>query len=505
MIGSANSFDTNLDNSESVDDMALLCASRNACVMSCYKDGNKSLEQFLDLQASKVRANMEKTPLRSQQDFQESAASLAAARLGEQVGKEVLSALKAGSISTADHHGSIFCSQSFQGDILQGFLLRKLGVTGKYVPIITGGQIELGNVTYARGISLYTSSDSKRTLPFFRKLDHNQMALRASAINMEMLDKFRRKFVEDNANTLEKETIRDILETIYETEEVQACKDFAWQTTVIGKKLTEKLFPEEDGFTLVYLEVERVIKEILIKELLDENSILYRILFCPNDRKLARETTTEGGLSIASQLFVGADSKGRKIFLALSEDGKLSGETMDGNRVCYQVEPGVIAELIEKEEIYPGLLTAAILLSFERGITWMGGMFQASYLPAWKRCFARLLREMGLEKEAEQVGAYDFSGYISGPMYALYGGDNYATCAGPVEMLMAGCSFSKISELVESTSVWQAHIVGLHEMYPDLTSKSERPVNWYESVARELYDRCKENIIGGKSAEGCLG
>ena len=264
MIGSTNSFDTNTDNIESVNDMALLCASRNACVMSCYKDGDKTLEQFLDHQAAKVRANMEKAPLRSQLDFQESAASLAAQRLGEQIGKETLSALKAGVISTADHHGSVFCSQSFQGDILQGFLLRKLGITGKVVPIITGGQIELGNVTYARGISLYTSPDSKGALPFFRKLDHNQMALRASSINAEMLAKFRRKFVEENNNSLEKETLEDILESVYESEQVQNCSGFAQQTTVIGKKLSDKLFPDEDGFTLIYLEVERVVKEILI-------------------------------------------------------------------------------------------------------------------------------------------------------------------------------------------------------------------------------------------------
>ena len=81
---------------------------------------------------------------------------------------------------------------------------------------------------------------------------------------------------------------------------------------------------------------------------------------------------------------------------------------MDGNRVCYRVSPEAITELIEKEEIYPGLLTAAILLSFERGITWMGGMFQASYLPAWQRCFVRLLKEMKLEKEAELIGAMTF-------------------------------------------------------------------------------------------------
>ena len=505
MINRVNTLDTNDSSGASIQDMAMLCAERNACVMSCYERGSVTLDGFLAQQASKVSFNKTRKTIYEPSDFYESAEEFITERLGDKAGKDIAAALEANVILTADHHGAVFCSQSFQGDILYGFLLRKLGVQGRIIPIFSGGQVELGNVTFARGINLYVSDESKGALPFFRAVDHNQMAIKAKAIDEEMLERFRNNFITENPDDTVKKTLEELLKTIYETDLVRKCRNYSEQVTAIGAMLSGKLFPEETGFTFAYLEVERVIKKILIKELGDENSILHRVMFFRSARKIINEITTEDGLPIASQLFVGADSKGRKVFLRLSESGELIGESRDGSKVQYIADPDNIKGLLEREEIYPGIFIVSVLLAFERGITWMGGMFQSVYLPSWQKTVMKLLNEMGMKEEADIVGGFDCTGYISGPMYALFGGDGYATTAGPVEMLMTGCNLSFLKSSIEKTTLWNAHMIGLHEMYPDLTVKNERKPDWYKTAAQELFGCFMENIFNAKTTKSRLG
>jgi hypothetical protein len=45
------------------------------------------------------------------------------------------------------------------------------------------------------------------------------------------------------------------------------------------------------------------------------------------------------------------------------------------------------------------------------------------------------------------------------------------------------------------TGLWDAHLIGLSWMLPDLTSRDERPDGWYRSVAEELYPMFPENFL----------
>ena len=105
----------------------------------------------------------------------------------------------------------------------------------------------------------------------------------------------------------------------------------------------------------------------------------------------------------------------------------------------------------------------------------MGGVFQSQYLPQWQRLTVRLLESLGLSDEADRIRPYDGSGYLCGPMFALFAGDGFAAPAGPAEL--------------------DAHLIGLSWMLPDLTSRDERPDGWYRSVAEELYSMFPENFL----------
>ena len=136
-----------------------------------------------------------------------------------------------------------------------------------------------------------------------------------------------------------------------------------------------------------------------------------------------------------------------------------------------------------------------LLLLFERGITWIGGMFQAVYLPQWQAALAAVLEASGSDAEADLIRAYDCTGYSCGPMMMLYQGDGFATTAGPVELWRNPVSFERIRQLAKSTSLWDGHMIGLSEMYFDLTVRDEREECWYRRIAEELYRRYPENVV----------
>ena len=129
----------------------------------------------------------------------------------------------------------------------------------------------------------------------------------------------------------------------------------------------------------------------------------------------------------------------------------------------------------------------------------MGGMFQASYLPQWQSALCAVLEESGCSEQADLIRAYDCTGYICGPMLMLYQGDQFATTAGPVELWRNPVSFETIRQLAKQTSLWDGHMIGLSEMYFDLTVREEREPDWYRKIAEELFRAYPENVVANES------
>ncbi|WP_408070754.1 hypothetical protein [Butyrivibrio sp. JL13D10] len=482
------------------EDMALRCSRENDTLAAYREKGDILLDEFLDLQSEKASHNRSIKPIREPDDFFDEIINISSKRLGEQHLSDIREALNTKIISTADHHGAMFCAQSFQGDILYYHLLRKSGFNKKAFPVLTGGQVELGSGTYARGICVY-AKDEKELMPFFRKLDQNVMAMNARAINQDMIDKFRKRYLEMSENnnvvpdSLHK-ALTEILDKVYENEKVLNAPDYATQTTIIGEELFS-LMHVLDGAFPVYIEAEEVARGLLVKELKEDDSILSRILSDKGIIKKLQEITTKDGLPLAAQLFGTCDEKGRKVFLKLDENGVLSGKSMSETVISFDASRESLISLLLEKKIFTGLFTAAVLFAFERGITWYGGMFQATYLPEWKKCFAKLLKECGYTKEAENVNSYDCSGYISGPMFALSNKDDCSYLAGPVEMVMSDAELQKMTRIIESTRLNDSHIIGLFEMYLDFVPKKDRPPHWYKNLAKEMNKKYTENIING--------
>ena len=485
---------------DSLQELAEKCSERNAVVRACREEGEMTLDAFLSFQAEKVSRNQRIRPLCDPADFITVASHMAEKRIGSEAADEVRSALRLGVICTADHHGGIFCPQTFQGDLLYGFLLQKLGYTGRHIPIFGAAQVELSNATYARGICLSSDRDEKQLLPLFRRKYRNMMTFCVPPVSQEMIDEFRRDCLRRVADLRMKDALESILDTVYESDDVLSAGSFSAQTTRIGVHLSEHMFSGESTPAFTYLEAEEAVLPLFVKELRDGSSLLTQLLSQPAARKELCALHAADGVPLAGNLFGCADGKGRKVFLLLEEDGMLAGKTLDGEILRYPADPSTLADLLESRRLFPGLYALALLLAFERGITWMGGMFQSLYLPEWQRCTVRMLEALGFAAEADCIRPYDGSGYLCGPVFALFCGDGFAAPAGPAEIWMIHPELSGIRKKMAETCLWNAHVMGLSEMVPDLFSASERADGWYRSIAEGVYRAFPGNMLHGNDA-----
>ncbi|WP_026508864.1 hypothetical protein [Butyrivibrio sp. MC2013] len=466
--------------------MAELCRQRNDTVRSSYVYGDMDLDNFAMLQARKVMHNRRLTPLRDSADLINAAADRAEFLLGRDIIPGLKKSLEEKVICTADHHGSLYCAQFLQGDFLFALVMEKLGITDSPLPVLGAGQVELENSTYSRGICAYSSADKKEFIPVFPAKYSVQLASHADPISREMIDRLRKRFGDIRA-------IDEIAAEIYEDEAVFSAQSFSDQTTLIAKKLMERLI-SPGGPSFVYLEMEKVIEPILLEELSDDSSLLYRLIYDKRLREIAAATPMADGLTILDLMFRSVDEKGRKIMLSLSGD-MLVGSDWRKEKVTYKTDKEKLTRLIKQRTVLPGVFTETLLLFFERGISWMGGMFQASYLSAWQKNLADLLEKAGCEKESELIRAYDCTGYICGPMMALHKVTDHATPMGPVEIWPGPIDFDIIRKLAKGTSLWDAHMIGLSEMYFDLTSRDEREDDWYRKIAKELFLAYPGNMV----------
>ena len=213
-------------------ELADLCAERNFTVRACRETGDMTLDAFLALQAEKVRRNRRIPPLCDPADLIAAASGLAGRRLGPAFAEGVREALGFGVLCTADHHGGIYCAQTFQGDLFYAALLRKLGYTGRTVPILGAAQVELSSSTFARGICIATDPEEVQLLPLFRRKYRNRMTSQVPPVDRDMIVEFRKSL-----RTVMRPEMRSALEeligTVYESDAVLAAESFSAQTTSI--------------------------------------------------------------------------------------------------------------------------------------------------------------------------------------------------------------------------------------------------------------------------------
>jgi hypothetical protein len=347
--------------------MAALCRKRNTTVEKCFKAGDLTLDGFVERQADKCLHNRQIRSLEDPEDFYRRVRHFASEKAGGVPLDEIEQAVRTGVIATADHHGSIFCSQSFQGDILFHHLLKMLGYRGTVVPVLSSGQVELENSSYSRGFCVYTSPEKKLFYPLFPAKHSLRMVSQTGLVDAEMLKRFRRRFICQMEDEVTAGALDEICRLVYEPDDVQKAVRFGDQTSLTGLKLTGHLFPENDAPAFCYLEFEELIRPLLMRELSEGTSLLSGLLFDDGLRKNAGKLRLPDGTVLTDLMFKSADEKGTSCNRYFYEYAPLAGlghfihtYVCDGNPIpTFQGEPErvVIPNDIDKftKEIWDNL------------------------------------------------------------------------------------------------------------------------------------------------------
>ena len=477
------------------DVLADSCAERNETLRRCRNMGNITLEEYAGIQADKVRKNSLTDPLRDPEDFMRLTTGYVRSKLGDEAADDISDAMKLRVAYTADHHGSLFCAQTLQGDLLYGEVLRQLGYKGRHIPMHAGGQVKLGSPTYARGIINYGHPGERKFLPVFPYKYNDRLTSYTPAWDRDMIRRFRSRYVISENDSGIRTALETICSEVLENEYVLDSKDFSDQAVKAGAALSALMFSGADSPVLVYTEIEDIIKPLLISEISEEGSLLRRMLTDPGLIRSMQDIRASDGVPLSAVLMRTADERGRESFLELTADGFFRGSGWHGEELLFPADPDILCSLLENGKVFPGLFTIALLIAFERGITFMGGVFQSLYLCEWQSCLVRLLRTAGMDEAADNFASYDCSGYLNGPMFALFGRDGSASEAGPLEFCIERPDANRINRLLRETSLQDSHIIGIQQMYIELFSAPERTDNWYEISSGELFRRFRGNII----------
>ncbi|MBR1860581.1 MAG: hypothetical protein IJ796_01770 [Lachnospiraceae bacterium] len=474
------------------------CSDRNE-IVSRYADSNVTICEHLGMVRDIAEKNRGFQFLNNGEDLAKLAADHADRLLGGETGAEIYDALRFRVIHTADHHGGIYSSQGFQGDLLYGELLKQMGYRGKHTPLFSGSHVELGNSTYARGICCYGSPDGRQVLPLRRKLDINRMVAVTAGYDGELIRRMENRLGKDSEAGIfsreQTELLKSIIDRIYKDPEILSRERYADQITLIGERLSGEIFSDTDSRRLVYIEVEEPVRKLMEKELKDDSTMLWHLFYDPAVLKALNSEISEEGIPLSCMLLRGADAKGRRINTIVNETGGIEGIDHGGNHLGYPSDPDSLIALLEERKLIPYGLSTAAVLCFERGYTWTGGYFQALYLPKWAKLCERIFRASGLEGFADCCAAYDGSSYLCGPVYALNDtGSGTAVCAGPLEFIQKKPS-EKAFESWLSTSMGDAHRMGLFETYLDLVPADSKDNSWYRAVAGYCGEHYKEHFL----------
>ena len=472
------------------------CVKRNDTVEK-YINSDISLRQHLSDIIAVSKKNGSITFRKGTDAVLDAAEEYAEKRFGKNVAFKVREALQLRIINTADHHGGFYSAQAFQGDLLFAKLLEMMGYEGGVCPLFSFSHVELENSTYARGISCYGSADGRQLLPLHRAKAGNQMVAIAKAYDKDMLIRMMQRIDSVNPvfNENYKDKLNDIITRIYADEKIINAPRYADQLSLIAERISSECFSDRPDMHLIYIEAEELVRPLMIRDLNDENSMLWHMFFDPAVRDGLNEEKTDDGIPLAGMLLRGVDLKGRRVHTLVNGSEKIEGMDHAGRLIDYPMDVWEIEKLLNERKLIPSGLAAATVLAFDRGYTWAGGYFQAIYLPKWAAQCEKIFRNAGLKEFADTLSAYNGSSFISGPVYALNETEDHcAVPAGPVEFMMNKPSSARLEEFLD-TSLADSMRMGIFEMYIDLVPATEKDEGWYRSAAEFCGINYKEHIL----------
>ena len=337
------------------------------------------------------------SPFQDNQDFIREVANYTRETLGPELGKAISEDLhELPQVLTANHHGIDTFAQSTQSNLLFSMRKKADGSPVKTVPVLACGSVPMNNLTYPRGFLIYAGSSASSDggilkLPLFPDSYKRKLVSIAGPFTSDMLCRSRARAKNLMENGKLNPCIESALNKVFDdcANIGQEFPSYSRQATIANHRFWQHLF--QDGVRrsdLVYLELENIVCRLLEKDLFDQSTISYQLLFDPELRGKLIETldgqrgcwhheklsircsdssdvkgqnTTES--TQGTMFFWGIDEKGRKIPLCLVEGSKatsseLRGVDDSGKLFTCPFTPADINRGLQEGRLLPSIFTS---------------------------------------------------------------------------------------------------------------------------------------------------
>lgn len=430
-------------------------------------------------------------------------------------------------VLTANHHGVDFFAQSVQGSMLFGLAKRQIeGIST--IPVFSCANIPLDNVTYPRGALLYGTECNKGIwplrIPFHSNKLRRQPVARVKGLDTNMLKPVLKRVQDVAAQGADSSLIESLLQLIgddYLSEEVQAQQSYSAQSVILNERIWNRLFAASAKMPqLVTIELEQLTQKLLLRDLRNPDSLV-SLLFDKRlisrvyqrlnsiagcwDQGLLKQRWEGRFASEVKQMpgsgtfcFWGVDKRFRRIPLMLVED---SGQRMlwgcddNGVEYRYSIEAEPLAEAISQGQLMPSVFSCFLTISLARGVTCLGGYYQADYLPQMQQGIVDLLTQEGDVRQAALVSESCTNGYLSGMQTIMVEQENTLLPAGPLEILATGEVSIEELEFISGINIRDAHSASLAETVADVLSGGEQEIDWRYTLACIQREQLSDKVV----------
>lgn len=329
-------------------------------------------------------------------------------RLGSEVADDVAAQLtEKPLVNTTDHHAIIDHPFFVNTDIIASLPYRdNKDVKMSYVVVLSFASVSLDNPSgYPRGIMVHGGDYGEG--PMIR------LPIMADRMKMKTvygMDPYTREDLNRAISLLgnrqkagllsenRKNRITSFINEYLGKEDILSAPDFSTQITKINYDIWPEFFAQgTEPMRLIYLDVESVVKEILLKRILPNPAhLIHKLLFDPVARDAfarnfenipcAFSYKTDKRIYYGTFLFWGRDDKGYRVGFEPSDSNYLTPES---------VEAG-----LRDKRIFPSTMLVYTIISLYYGLKCLGGFSQVHDLTEMKHAFIKTLEELGMKDDA---------------------------------------------------------------------------------------------------------
>ena len=471
------------------------------------------------------------TPWQSNHDFVAEVSSYTQEILGPALGSAIGEELQENpQVLTANHHGIDTFAQSTQSNLLFSLRKRANGAAVKTIPVLACGSVPLNNLTYPRGLLVYAcngaaGADGICKLPVFPDSHKRKLVSAAAPFDSAMLERARGRVRKMAADEKLRRTVESALGQVFD-DFGQVGQDFpgyASQATVVNNRLWRRLFRGSACRSeLVYIELENIASRLLQFDLFDRSTICHQLLFDPGLRRQliekldgqrgcwqqekilcrGQDPAAAGGADSAmgTMFFWGVDAKGRQVPLCVVDrpDGsapELAGVDDAGNDWSIPFTPDAIARELRDRRLLPSIFTSYLLIAVARGVSCIGGYYQADYLPIMRNAIVETLRGGQAETDTVGHGGAGPDLYLSGMQAVGIRADDRLLPAGPVEIIASGGFDDDQYERIGEVTVLHSHFASMFDFVMDVAPRSHDPEQVNRDLSRLVHDRVGNKIV----------